>query len=354
MKSNLSPAERAELREEAQQRTLRAARLLRENEVESAEQQLRWAEQARKVLAATAGAPNKLREAWRAVAVALGCVLLAGLALGVPMWSNPLRLEAQCHALTVRLAQPWSQTSAKITASSLSLDNVQSLDLHGVPYHDGPYVLDLEDAELRIKTLRISKGARVDLDLDEHRVILSVKDGQLRGTLQVHQADLRLENSADEMRQSIAQTTGMLLEFESVIAGEMPVTLWFTSQEAWRLDHWRVDDLGFTRPDPPGSKYWVSTLGGGALTLLNTDTETVLYPADHVKLEQFQGSRLSITPDKIIAEGRANRVLSGPKEQLIRRSPTVLEYLYHQQQLALFWSAVLFLWGMFWSVRSLW
>jgi hypothetical protein len=95
----------------------------------------------------------------------------------------------------------------------------------------------------------------------------------------------------------------------------------------------------------------------GDLVLLLNEKSQALLEGDHITFEGFESERLVIRPENgvlnISIEGQADQISAGPKGYEKNLAPTLLEYLYYQQQLALFWSAVLFLWGLFWSLRNL-
>lgn len=57
---------------------------------------------------------------------------------------------------------------------------------------------------------------------------------------------------------------------------------------------------------------------------------------------------------KIIFQGTIKEIKAGPSGFEQNLMPTWLEYLYHHEQLAFFWSVVVFLWGLFWGLRNFW
>jgi hypothetical protein len=54
----------------------------------------------------------------------------------------------------------------------------------------------------------------------------------------------------------------------------------------------------------------------------------------------------------IIFEGTARQIQVGPEGFERNLVPTYLQYFYHQQSLAFFWSTIGFLWGILWSIRK--
>jgi hypothetical protein len=116
----------------------------------------------------------------------------------------------------------------------------------------------------------------------------------------------------------------------------------------------------FEREMPPHSSTWESTVLAGSVRLLETNKTINLHKYDWLRLGAVDSERLSVAfdpsrPDrfKLQLHATVEKVETGPTGFIKNRAPTWLEYLYHQQHLALFWGAVVFLWGMFWSVRNL-
>jgi hypothetical protein len=55
----------------------------------------------------------------------------------------------------------------------------------------------------------------------------------------------------------------------------------------------------------------------------------------------------------LIFEGTARTIDIGPTGFERHLTPTYLAYLYHQKPLAFFWGAVVFCWGVLWSIRKM-
>lgn len=350
---------RRRLKQEAERRTLEAAeQLLHREDIKKAAHNLAWVAQANRILETYKREPSRLR---LAASIALLCIVLAGLALGINAPNNALRLTVQTHSLSFALSErggDWQGKRLLLQGEGLMLENIAGLELRGVQHDQGPYNLDLYAADYYVSDLNISAGTWVDVDLEQNILSLAFKRGNVSGTLRIKQAELVLSSELDIIEQSIAEETGEVLQFQSADLGEVPLVLKIDHIQTDRAISLQATELQFLRPDPPASLRWISTVLQGDLVLLLNEKTKPLLAGDHISFEDFESERLLINPENgvlnINVEGQADQISAGPKGYEQDLAPTLLEYLYYQQQLALFWSAVLFLWGLFWSLRNLW
>jgi len=354
----LDPKMCRRLKEEAERRTLEAAeQLLHTEEVKKAAHNLAWVAQANRILRASQREPSRLL---LAASIAIMCIILAGLALGINAPNNALRLNVQTHSLSFALSERSGQWQGKrlfLQGEGLMLENIAGLELRGIQHDQGPYNLDLYTADYYVSDLNISAGTWVDVDLAQNILSLSFKRGTVSGTLRIKQAELVLSSELDIIEQSITEETGEVLQFQSAKLGEVPLVLKIDQVSSVRPVNLQATELQFLRPDPPGSLRWVSTILKGDLMLLLNEKSTRLLEGDHITFEDLESERLLISPKdgvlNVSVEGQADQISAGPKGYEKNLAPTLLEYFYYQQQLALFWSAVIFLWGLFWSLRNL-
>jgi hypothetical protein len=102
---------------------------------------------------------------------------------------------------------------------------------------------------------------------------------------------------------------------------------------------------------------FTSQITSGTITMIDTGEQIPVVPAAFLRLANSRG-RVSalLAPNKDVQvkfEGTANDVTLGTGKFSRSLKPTILEWLFHQQKLGLFWGALTFLWGMSWSARRL-
>jgi hypothetical protein len=366
-RSALTLSTRRWLRREAERRIGEAAQRLREGDVEAAGRHLEWAERAGAVLTAPV---QPLRKIFLAAIVALCCLIPAGLALWLPTGNIPLLLEVEVDDLTLKLRddRSWKSDDLDIETRRIRLTNLKDLDAPGLG-HNGPVTslaLEIMAAQqktgLRLKRLRASAGTRLLLHVTDYPR-LDIKAGVLEGQIEANNVQMVLKGANGSKNDLIQGPLPETLNFTTRQSSAGPAQLKLESQKPWRLDGLFVQELVFERlkkEEPPDSDHWVSTLLSGKISLLETEKKISLHKDDWLKLGRVEGHRLIIEfnpkkPDrfKLQFHGTVEKVEAGPDGFIRNLAPTWLEYLYHQQSLALFWSAVVFLWGMFWSLRNL-
>lgn len=355
---------RRRLRLEAERRIGEAARRLQMDDPEAAGGHLAWAQQAEEVLIAS---KRPLRKLYGAALVALACILLAGLALWLRTGNAPVILQVELHDLTLQLVddRPWVTDDLEIAAQRIRLSNLQNLDASGLGLH-GPvssmaFNMDVSQRGemLLLQELSASAGTRLLLHSTDYPRF-DVKDGVLGGRIAANHVQLVLKGADGSKQYPIQGPVPETLTFTTRRSGVDPAQLMLESKAPWRIDGLAVKELVFRREEPPGSGRWVSTLLSGSIRLLETNKEITLHADDWLRLGRVEGHRLAIEfnpekPDRfaLLFHGTVETVETGPPGFIRNLAPTWLAYLYHQQSLALFWSAGVFLWGMLWSVRTL-
>jgi hypothetical protein len=300
--------------------------------------------------------------------VALLCLLLAGLALWLRTGNTPVIIAAELDDLTLQLAadRPWKADDLKIEAQRIRLTNLQNIDALGLVLHGPAESLELDTGtapkktKLQLKGLSASAGSRLLLHIPDYPR-LDVKTGVLGGRIEANHVQLGLKGANGSKEHAIQGPVPETLTFTTRQSSVDPAQLMLESEQPWRIDGLSVRELVLEREEPPGSNHWVSTLLSGKVRLRETNKEISLHPDDRLRLGRVQGHRLAIEfnpekPDrfKLLFHGTVEKVETGPDGFVQNLAPTWLEYLYHQQSLALFWSAAVFLWGMIWSLRNLW
>jgi hypothetical protein len=119
-----------------------------------------------------------------------------------------------------------------------------------------------------------------------------------------------------------------------------------------------VDSLRFVREvsAAPGQHDFVSTIQTANLSLMESGASQVLGVDTFLELKGFAGTirQIKITDKlEIQVEGTASRVLVGPSGYQRDLTPSYLQYLRNNQQLALLWAAAIFVWGLLWSGKRL-
>ncbi|GAK57724.1 hypothetical protein U27_04691 [Candidatus Vecturithrix granuli] len=353
-------AERARRFQEATQK-------LENNDVGAVKQYLEWADTATKLFAP---AQHAALRKWAMVVTGVA-VLLVGLAWTLRIHFTHVALEVTTENVRFTLQKEWScnplgQTGACFVGNKLTIDNLARIDAPGVlpgsPVNaaDGTAVLDVRGAEINVTDLRIAAGAEIEFGIQGKELQLFVKKAALTGTLQVQQASVTIEPGADRepIPLEIAAEIPETMTFTTAQTGAVPVLLTLTTSTAWRLRDVPAQKLDFVTEYPSTFGHFVSALRTGRITLRETDLKKDLRDGEYLTLKSPVTRRLELTTSdqgdiKVMFEGSAARILVGSEDFKEDLTPTYFEYIARQKRLTIFWSAVVFIGGLIWKIRSL-
>ncbi len=342
------------------QRLEEAARqLLEKGDLERAREELTWINMSSQLLASIQKPPTRF--IW-SVIIALICLLIAGLAWTLHIPSTQISLELFTENVNMTLNKEWS-LSHPFTTDEIYINNIVSLSAPGLNLHktivldEYPFAIHLQGKEIIINELILKSNAGIELKLSGDKLKLFVKGSPMTGELFIKRADLLLELEEESIAKRISSEIPETISFRSTKTVGEPVLFELISKENWRLRGLHVREIGFLEEYPPGSGEFESVIHSGKVTLPETGLTKDLRKADRLILGDVKSSRFEISKAdnkvKIFFEGSVAKILTGPKDGEKNLALTYLEYFYHQKRLAFFWSAVVFLWGVLWSIRNM-
>lgn len=318
-----------------------------------------------RLLAATP--KHRWRELAWAVAVAVVCVSLLGAALSIRVPSARIVLEVTAGTATVALAEPWQfNDSAAVQTRLLSLREVEELELPAVPGMPEALVesawVDVDGGRVALAALSFADGNTLTFEVGPGRdVNLYARGASLAGAVTLTGSQ-RLAAGQGISDGGTAHETNFavpeIISFRSGGQGAVPTQLRIVPERPVELYDMRVQRLSFTRdiPSEPGGIEFVSTIEGGRLTLSDIGRTVPLRKYEHLSLREVSGRvpRLLIDDGiELVFEGSAAQVRLGPRGFQQDLTPTIAEYLYHNQRVVFLWSALAFTWGVLWSARRM-
>jgi hypothetical protein len=360
--SSLDPGVRRHLGAEVRRHGREAARLLADGDADAdgAERSLAAIERIERVLAANADGRGRVR---LGLLVALGCLVLVSVAIGWRPGAVPVALDAEVAELTLALARPWQADGAlaldaerlwldgdlAMEAAGLdSLHDILSVGLERLPGEKGRLELRADGAEARTWLRLSAVGSHPSLE---------VSGGKLSGRIHAQGVRLAIETGEGGSTIDLDRAQSEVLRFSFGGHPDNPARLELPADKPWSMEGLFVDRLRFVREQGAQGRF-VSTILGGSVRLLDLDSELGLHERDRLELGVVEGRYLRVDYEpktrrfRVRFEGSVEQVLTGPDGFERNRAPTLLEYLYKQQQLALLWGAIVFLWGLFWGVRG--
>lgn len=338
-----------------------ARKLMEDEDLKGAKADLEWVEVASHIIA-VAERGKRLR---LSVMIAFVCLLIAGLAWTLRIRSTQLSFEVVTRNVSLTLSEDWSSRH-QFTPNRVSINNVVKVSAPGLilprtsDTQEELTTISLEGKKIIVDAISLLSGAKIELSSGDETLNLFVKDSPVSGELFVEKADIVIETEDDSIAISVdsgpepPETIG----FTTAKTGADPV--WFElgrgGKNRW-LSGFKSREIGFLEENPPASGNFESVILSGTVRLPETGKAENLQIWDSLILKGVQSRRVGFSNAKngihVLFEGTVSGILVGPQGFEKNLMPTYLEYIYHQQRLTFFWSVVVFLWGMLWSIRNM-
>jgi hypothetical protein len=307
-----------------------------------------------------------------AAIIGITCLLSASLALVIQIPSTRVQLDLTTTSISMRLDTdlPWHGTWP-FDPKQVRLRNFTRIEL---PPEYGPrqvssIELNVARGRVRVGHLFFGRGASVTIAANESGAVdIVVSGAPFRGDVNVSgeingHAGLDLNESLPLKRfdpEIPPGRFGFLYDGQHSHA-QQPPFIHGLPVETLTLHDIRVTDLSFVeeRPKParPDQSTLISQIASGTITMTDTGEQITLVPGADLQLANIRGriAALQVTNKEIQVkfEGTASDVTLGTGDFTRNLKPTILDWLFHQQRLGLFWGALTFLWGIAWSTRKL-
>jgi len=296
------------------------------------------------------------------------CLAAASLAWVVHMPTATVHVEAQVSALDVQLSAPYEWDGAwSLGGAGTQLIGFATMrlppELGTLQMLAQSTNIDIEGGAVELTSLKFAQGARVRILKGAAGNFNMLTWGKpVEGELQVAGSPTFMVGASSEV--SVLKTTTTfdppgVVDFQDPGHPAIPAVLQATPAGVLTLKHVSVQAITlFTEvTDRNQEQHFESTINNAEITVLDSDESRKLKAGDPLYVEVVRGSisELKIGNDGIsfAFDGRVSRIAVGPQDYQRDLSPTLLEYVYHQKRLALFWSAVTFLWGLLWGGRKI-
>jgi len=344
---------RQQLKKNAEKCTHEAARLLlEEGNLAAAKDKLAYAKIAKHLLAGEEASPSRH---YLAIVISFLCLLLAGFALTVHVPSTEVGLEIEAGTVSFQLERGW-ENNAPLSIQSIYINNLEDFIVPFLDLDNTPEVIEITGKNLVLPVFGLSAGAQIEMELQGEKLSMYIDNGVFRGEIYAADAHLLLEGESETREINILDGIPETLQFVSQKQTLDPVKVELGVSEMWNISAMQVYKLDFAKESFPSSGNFVSTIKKGKVKLLETGQSVEINKGEFLHFMANNSKRFEITRkgDKlnVIFSGTVNSIKAGPEGFERNLAPTWLEYLHHQKQLTLFWSSVVFLWGLFWSVRN--
>lgn len=337
-----------------------AKNLLEEKDAESISQGLRQLDDYQRVLAALK--PGDGRDAKKAIVIAFICILAAGLLWYLRVPRIHVLVDVHSDVVAFELNEPW-QLEDHLGARQLRVEYMESIRAPalGVDLDSstGDAWIDLSGGQIELHRAVFAAGGYLEIEGGPEQMDWYFKNASFKGNLLLKGAVLlSAGNRPDSLaingiRQSIEIPE--TVHIKSGDKGMIPSVVRIHPLDGWGFRDIRVNSLSFfrERASTPGSTGFESAIRKGSVEIHETSSQTDLKEGDRLLLEGIAGRLVRVEQGsalRIAFEGTVEKLLTGPEGFERNLAPSYLEYLYVRKPLTFFWSAVVFLWGMLWSI----
>ncbi|HUP61926.1 MAG TPA: hypothetical protein VNA69_16080 [Thermoanaerobaculia bacterium] len=312
--------------------------------------------------------PSKPRRLnWIAPAiVGLVCVAVAGVLWSVKVPRTSISMAAQTGTMRFSLARRWQIENAfhskRMHFERLSTIQAPNLGLSIAEASPDAW-FELRGDAIDLQILDIDRGARVEINNDPGEIDLYADGAPLRGKLTVSGKGVAVTAGPRAGETTVDASYDLeipeTVEFAVLKPQRIPSQLSVHSPTAaWKLGRISAAQLDFTREEKrdAGERSLTSAIRSGTLRFDDTSSTLDLREGDYVRIRPTE-SAVVLTRE---AEGAIHVTLSGLVSSVRvgdgaserNLAPSWLEYLYGKKSLGFFWGAIVFIWGLIWSVRN--
>ena len=325
-----------------------------ENDLETIEKELKWLESADKAIDLLAIPQKKKKDHFWPIVIATICIIVIGLGF-LPMPSTRVKLEIVGNKLSLYVGEiPESYRDDGTT--SAYFDSLQIASFGGVTYlegnnGDGSELFKIEGNDFGFdlpyfgsnQVLVFEQGLdhqSVEFKNKGYQTYLTVRDAVLQGS-ELNFDSLIIHNKEGAFYEIIADSINALNEIS-----------WSPKQNFELVQIPITDFAFFDSTDIPRISY----IKKGKISLIDTDETYDLLPYDELK-HDFVGEqkidRLFFDEEGIHLQmsARVSTLSIGARGFQKQLKPSFFDYLRKSEQYAFVWTALLWLWGMLWSIK---
>jgi hypothetical protein len=301
---------------------------------------------------------NRLRSYW-AAGIGIICLVIIGLAFAIHIRSANVSVEVLAYGITVWLADEWQSENA-ITGDLIYVDKVNSVSSSLKPelYKSSePSYIEFAGKDIELKDIRVQKDAEMDIHCFRKELDFYIKRTGLSGKVPMRNGTVQINETSDTINIPLNRPK-ITYTFHSNPEHAVPgyIRLNIENVKKLKLKGFNVNKLTFLAENPPGSGIFESTLQQGKIVLYDTKGEIDVLENENmvVEFKDCRQAKLFLKDGKMGIKllGKVTTLAGGVRGFTKNYKPTFLEYLYNNQPLALFWSALIFLFGLLWSVKN--
>jgi hypothetical protein len=340
-------------------------KLLGDSSIEEINAGIAWLEASSKLLNIYRG-----RKPWYKLTLAFIIVLFTALVFGIITKSEVnASMKVRCTNVNFLLSEKWPLPDP-IPVDYLRIENFQALHAPelDISFNDesrGSY-LELRGENIVIENLELQPGGTIEMDSMEsgdnfNCIRISLKQTKLKGSFSVKKiSTMTTRGGADSKIEEKIFEYPECIEFSAEGQGIVPTTIILKIREDKNKKVWHFRDINTKKlkflkdiPSRDGTYSFVSSITGGEFQIYDVPIKKEVQPRDTVTMEKVALKRLGVSIKKEITisfEGKVKNLKVGPKGFEKKMSPSLLEYLYHQEHLEILYVFIVGLWGLVFGI----
>ena len=305
-----------------------------------------------------------------ALGVAGLCVALAGYLWGARLSEVNVLMHVETDEVTLGLAGPW-RSNENLSAGYIKIAGLSNAEVPVLGLHVED---DFRNVQVEMQASRVSIDQLAITPLD---TLLAPDERFSNLSFNAKGRELEILSTGNHLRGDVTLLGETVLSlgstkkdtlfdflekaaFGSDGQGAVPTHFTILQRDTFQLQGMKIRDLSFLqRYSPvPGSVRFRSAITAGTVTVLDIPSDSlVLRGGDRVALtEPLEAERLEIAFGEgihLLFKGKVKNVRVGPEGFERSLTPSQLEYWYHNEPGKMFWGAVVFLYGLLWSLPKL-
>jgi hypothetical protein len=304
-----------------------------------------------------------------AAAIGTICLIGASLAWSIHIPRTRVQLDLTTAAVVARVDNDFSwHGSWRLSPDRAQLQNLTDLvlppeyrDLQSLA-HEGSLELNVQGGNVRLRRLFVGRGAELQIAHNETgSTAIVIRGAPFRADIDVSGSVTGSAGTAPGKSLPLHKLDPVGdFAFQYDRHDAVPALLNVSPLDVLTLSEMAVAGLSFFQEQADGTQAstFFSQIIYGKLTITATGEHIPLPAGATLHLDDARGlvAALRVAPKSIQLKfaGTASGVTLGAGDFSRNLKPTILEWLFHEQRLGFFWAVVTFLWGIAWSVRTLW
>lgn len=343
------------LKSQRRQRLKKSVDSLLAGKTDSAKENIEWINLSTELILKS---KERMKFQW-ALIIGAVCLIIISLGFSLHVRTTHVSVELVASGVSFSVAEDW-RSEQPLIGDSFFIDKITAVQSSLIPqlYNSAtPGILALYGTDIELKNVAFSHSSQLDMQKLRDNLTLDVRNSRLSGHFSLRTGIIRINDDADSLDIPARRPKRTYtFQTDSVTGIADYVHLDIGNVKKLNLNNLNISQATFQAENPPGSGHFESTIHRGAIHLFDTKKEITILENEKlfIKAVDCRQASIYLTEDKIGFKfiGTINRLSGGYQNISENYKPTYLKYFYHNQQLALFWSALVFLFGIIWSIKN--